>query len=55
MAIAKEPEFTEAIETVETDQQLQIPSELSAQKILLHTRILNGKSVNAIFFNVVGP
>src|SRR6186997_3200514 len=28
MAIAKEPEFTEAIETVDTDQQLQIPSEL---------------------------
>jgi ATP-dependent Lon protease len=29
MAIAKEPEFTEAIETTaDTDQQLQIPSEL---------------------------
>ena len=28
MAIAKEPEFTEAIETVDNDQQLQIPSEL---------------------------
>ena len=28
MAIAKEPEFTEAIETTDNDQQLQIPSEL---------------------------
>src|SRR5918998_4099690 len=28
MPIAKEPEFAEAIETVDTDQQLQIPSEL---------------------------
>src|SRR5687767_726845 len=28
MAIVKEPEFTEAIDTTETDQQLQIPSEL---------------------------
>src|ERR671929_2288216 len=28
MAIVKEPEFTEAIETAENDQQLQIPSEL---------------------------
>ncbi|HKP82362.1 MAG TPA: endopeptidase La [Pyrinomonadaceae bacterium] len=28
MAIAKEPEFTEAIEAVDNDQQLQIPSEL---------------------------
>src|ERR687891_2292560 len=28
MAIAKEPEFSEAIETTDTDQQLQIPSEL---------------------------
>ena len=28
MAIVKEPEFTEAIETVDNDQQLQIPSEL---------------------------
>jgi ATP-dependent Lon protease len=28
MAIAKEPELTEAIETVDNDQQLQIPSEL---------------------------
>jgi ATP-dependent Lon protease len=28
MAIAKEPEFTEAIETIDNDQQLQIPSEL---------------------------
>ena len=28
MAIAKETEFTEAIETTETDQQLQIPNEL---------------------------
>src|ERR687896_49206 len=28
MAIAKEPEFTEAIDTTETDQHLQIPNEL---------------------------
>ena len=28
MAIVKEPEFTEAIEAADTDQQLQIPSEL---------------------------
>jgi ATP-dependent Lon protease len=28
MAIVKEPEFTETIDTVETDQQLQIPNEL---------------------------
>src|SRR5690349_9873445 len=28
MAIVKEPEFTEAIDTTENDQQLQIPSEL---------------------------
>ncbi|HEX7774641.1 MAG TPA: endopeptidase La, partial [Pyrinomonadaceae bacterium] len=28
MAIVKEPEFTEAIETADTDQQLQIPNEL---------------------------
>ena len=28
MAIVKEAEFTEAIDTTETDQQLQIPSEL---------------------------
>ncbi len=28
MAIAKEPEFSEAIETTDTDQQLQIPNEL---------------------------
>jgi ATP-dependent Lon protease len=28
MAIAKDPEFTEAIDTAETDQQLQIPNEL---------------------------
>src|SRR4026209_455107 len=28
MAIPKEPEFTEAIETTDTDQQLQIPNEL---------------------------
>src|SRR5512132_3943027 len=28
MAIVKEPEFTEAIETTDTDQQLQIPSDL---------------------------
>ena len=28
MAIIKEPEFTEAIETVEPEQQLQIPNEL---------------------------
>ncbi|MEN3328304.1 MAG: ATP-dependent Lon protease [Acidobacteriota bacterium] len=28
MAIVKEPEFTEAIETTDTDQQLQIPNEL---------------------------
>ena len=28
MAIVKEPEFSEAIETTEADQQLQIPSEL---------------------------
>ena len=28
MAIAKEPEFTEAIDTTDNDQQLQIPSEL---------------------------
>ncbi len=28
MAIVKEPEFTEAIETTDSDQQLQIPSEL---------------------------
>ncbi|HEU4434686.1 MAG TPA: endopeptidase La, partial [Pyrinomonadaceae bacterium] len=28
MAIVKEPEFTEALDTSETDQQLQIPSEL---------------------------
>src|SRR5829696_8683914 len=28
MAIAKEPEITEAIETIDNDQQLQIPSEL---------------------------
>ena len=28
MAIVKEPEFTEALDTTETDQQLQIPSEL---------------------------
>src|SRR4026207_331996 len=28
MAIAKEPEFTEALETPDSDQQLQIPAEL---------------------------
>ena len=28
MAIVKEPEFTEAIEATDNDQQLQIPSEL---------------------------
>src|SRR5688500_19451971 len=28
MAIVKEPEFSEAIDTTESDQQLQIPSEL---------------------------
>jgi ATP-dependent Lon protease len=28
MAIAKDPEFTEAIDTAETDQQLQIPNQL---------------------------
>ena len=28
MAMVKDPEFTEAIDTVETDQQLQIPNEL---------------------------
>ena len=28
MAIAKEPEFSEAIDTPDTDQQLQIPNEL---------------------------
>ena len=28
MPIAKEPEFTEAIDTTDVDQQLQIPNEL---------------------------
>ena len=28
MAIVKEPEFTEAIESTDNDQQLQIPGEL---------------------------
>lgn len=32
--------------------EFNVPHELSARKILLHTRVLNGKSVNAIFYNV---
>ena len=33
--------------------EADVPLGLSASRILLHTRITNGKSVNALFFNVI--
>ena len=53
LPIMKQVRETCPMKMVPFAYEMQVPNELDARKILLHTRVLNGKSVNAIFYNVV--
>ena len=48
MAIPKEPEFTEAIDTSDNDQQLQIPNELRTLRDIVIIRSCTALRVTRI-------
>ena len=55
LPIMKQVRTTCPLKMVPFAYEFQVPAELTASEILLHTRVLDGKSVNKIFFNVVAP
>jgi hypothetical protein len=53
LPIMKQVNTTCPLKMVPFSYEFQVPRGMTASQILLHTRVLNGKSVNKIFFNTV--